>query len=166
MADFPVSNQASLHEPLDRTCKGAVEPSCSSDPGKDSSCTSAFAFTILAGNCGAAIYHSRRDPWSVAFVLAAFLVLLLLFYALRVFESLPHGSPRRVYVKAAVWVLTTVLTTMFSYRVATLMPFPVAVIVWALAGCTIVAGFCLFFVCRDEVEPAAEENPVEVSDMA
>ncbi|KAF0921100.1 hypothetical protein E2562_038625 [Oryza meyeriana var. granulata] len=166
MAVLHVSSQASLHEPLERTCKGAVEPSCSSDPSKDGLCTSFFAFIILAVNCATAIYHSRRDPWSVAFVLAAFIILLLLFYALRVFDSLPHGSLRRIHVKAGVWVLSTVLTIMFSYRVAALMPFPVAAVIWAMAGSTIVAGFYMFFVCRDDVESAAEEKPAKVADMA
>ena len=155
------------YEALDGSGKCTDEPSCSSDPSKDSSsCTSAFAFTILAINCGAAIYHSRRDPWSVAFVLAAFLMLISLLCALRLFESLPRSSPRRSHVKAGVWVLSTVLTILFTYRVAALMPFPVAVVVWAMSVFTILAGFYMFFVCSDEVKAAPEERPAKVSDMA
>ncbi|KAL5222795.1 hypothetical protein ABZP36_027508 [Zizania latifolia] len=165
MGDLPVRSKASLYEPLDRPCQGTGEPSRASDPGKDSSCTSAFAVIILAGNSVAAIYHSWRDPWSVAFVLAAFLILLSLFYALRLFERLPRGSSRRVHVKAGVWVLTTALTIMFSYRVAALMPLPVAVVIWTMAGSTIIAGFYMFFVSHNEIEATAE-RPSKVSDMA
>ncbi|KAG8077723.1 hypothetical protein GUJ93_ZPchr0007g4037 [Zizania palustris] len=167
MDDLPVRSKASLYEPLDRPWwQGTGKPSCASDPGKDGSSTSVFAVIILAGNSVAAIYHSWRDPWSVAFVLAAFLILLSLFLALRLFERLPPGSSRRVHVKAGVWVLTTVLTIMFSYRVAALMPLPLAVIIWTMAGSTIIAGFYMFFVSRDEIAAAAEERLSKVSDMA
>lgn len=55
---------------------------------------------------------------------------------------------------------------MFTYRVAALMPFPVAVVVWAMSVFTILAGFYMFFVCSDEVKAAPEERPAKVSDMA
>ncbi|CAL4961727.1 unnamed protein product [Urochloa decumbens] len=144
--------------------EGATKPTSASKPDGSSWWAPSFALVILGGNCGAAMYHSRHDPWAVAFVLASFLILASLFYALRVFETLPRGSPRRGHAKAAVWSLSTVLTLMFSHRVAGLMPFPVAAVVWAMAGSTILAGFCMLFVCRDATE--AEEAPAKLADIA
>ncbi|CAO1945764.1 unnamed protein product [Urochloa humidicola] len=148
--------------------EGATKPTSASNPddGSSSSCWAApsVALVILGGNCGAAIYHSRHDPCAVAFVLASFLILASLFYALRVFETLPRGSPRRSHAKAAVWSLSTVLTLMFSHRVAGLMPFPVAAVVWAVAGSTILAGFYMLFVCRDAT--AEEAPPAKLADIA
>ncbi|XP_006644613.1 uncharacterized protein LOC102710920 [Oryza brachyantha] len=169
MASLPVSTKASPvcdYERLaDAPGEGAAESLCASAPcRKDSRCTSAFAFTIVAVNCGTAIYHSRRDPWSVAFVLAASVMLLSLLCLLRVFESLPPGSSSGRRIKAGVWAVSTALTVMFSHRVAALMPFPVAAVIWGLAGSTIVAGFCMLFVCRGEVETVAEEIPPKVSE--
>jgi len=122
---------------------------------------SAVALCFLAINSGVAIYHSRRDPSSVLFVVVSFVDLVLLFHLLRVFERLPPGSPKRLQVKAAVWALTTTLTVMFSQRVAALMPAPVAAVVWAMAAATILAGFCMFFVCRDDASAAADEKLAE-----
>lgn len=39
---------------------------------------------------------------------------------------------------------------MFSYRVAALMPFAVAIVVWAMSLSTVGAGFYLFFIYREE----------------
>ena len=101
---------------------------------------SAVALCFLAINSGVAIYHSRRDPSSVLFVVVSFVDLVLLFHLLRVFERLPPGSPKRLQVKAAVWALTTTLTVMFSQRVAALMPAPVAAVVSPASACSSSAG--------------------------
>lgn len=45
----------------------------------------------------------------------------------------------------AVWVLTTLLTLAFSYKVAAIMPVPVQILVWGMAGATILGGFYAFF---------------------
>jgi hypothetical protein len=89
---------------------------------------------------------------------ASFLILVSLFYALRVFETQPLGSPGRAHAKGAVWTLATLLTLMFSHRVAGLMPFPVAVAVWAMAGSTILGGFYLLFICHDHGGVVATEE--------
>ncbi|KAL6840554.1 hypothetical protein ACP4OV_030364 [Aristida adscensionis] len=162
--------QATLTVPLKpsqhaEACRGGTNPGCTSGPDSPSCCASSFGFTILAINCGAAVYHSWGDPWTVAFVLASFLILVSLFVALRVFETLPRESPRRAHAKATVWTLTTALTLMFSQRVAALMPLPAAVVVWVMAGSTISAGFYVCFLCPDGAA-TVEEEPAKLADMA
>lgn len=146
--------------------RDGTKQACTSDHDGLTSWTSAVGFVVLTANCGAAVYHSRNDPWTMAFVLASFLILLLLFVALRLFETLPRESPNRAHVKAAVWVLSTALTLMFSQRVASLMPFPAAMFVWVMTISTISAGFYMFFVCPDpDVAATAEEEPAKGADI-
>ncbi|GJN17883.1 hypothetical protein PR202_gb04989 [Eleusine coracana subsp. coracana] len=143
--------------------RDGTKQACTSDHDGLPSLTSIIIFLILTANCGAAVYHSRNDPWAMAFVLASFLILLLLFVALRLFEMLPRESPWRAHIKAAVWVLSTALTLMFSQRVASIMPFPAAVLVWVMAVSTISAGFYMFFICPDGATTA--EEPAKVADI-
>ncbi|CAL5045907.1 unnamed protein product [Urochloa decumbens] len=83
-----------------------------------------IGFAVLASN-------SRGDAASVAFVLAADAALVLLFLCLRKFE-LTRGGGRNI--KAAVWALTTLLTAMFAWKVASSpMPPAVAGVVWVMA---------------------------------
>lgn len=130
-------------------------PTGAASDGGSSACTSAVALFVLGLNSAIAIYGSRHDPQSILFVAVSFFCVVLLFHLLRAFERTPPGSPRRLQVKAAIWVVTTALTVMFSGRVAPLMPGPVAAVVWSMAAVTILAGFYMFFVCPD----AAEERP-------
>jgi hypothetical protein len=101
----------------------------------------------LTFNSAFAVYNSWGDAGSVAFVLAADAALLLLFLCLREFERAAGGVIRRRNIKAAVWVLTTLLTGMFASRVAPLMPPAVAALVWAMSAATAAAGFWAFFLC-------------------
>jgi hypothetical protein len=64
----------------------------------------------LTFNSALAVYNSGGDAGSVAFVLAADAALLLLFLCLREFER--AGRVRHRIIKAAAWVLTTLLTVM------------------------------------------------------
>jgi len=106
----------------------------------------AMGFTFLTFNSGMAIYRSKGDVGSVAFVAVSYLDLLSLFYCLRLYEKSQQDPSQRKIIKVIVWSLTTLLTVMFSYKVAALMPLPVAVIVWAMASATILGGFyALFF---------------------
>lgn len=83
----------------------------------------------MSFNSALAIHSSWGDAGSVAFVLAADAALLVLLFAcLRAFER-RRGRPRSGRVKAAVWVLTTLLTAMFASRVALMMPLAVGVLV-------------------------------------
>jgi FlaA1/EpsC-like NDP-sugar epimerase len=106
----------------------------------------AMGFAFLTFNSGMAIYRSKGDAGSVAFVAVSYLDLLSLFYCLRLYEKSQQDDPsKRKIIKVIVWSLTTLLTVMFSYKVAALMPLPVAVIVWAMASATILGGFYAFF---------------------
>ncbi|KAJ4808662.1 hypothetical protein LUZ62_021228 [Rhynchospora pubera] len=112
----------------------------------------AMGFAFLTFNSGMAIYRSKGDAGSVTFVVVSYLDLLSLFYCLRLYEKSPHNSSQRRIIKAIVWSLTTLLTVMFSYKVAALMPLPVAVVVWAMASATILGGFYAFFL-HQEIPP-------------
>uniref|UniRef100_J3MB93 Uncharacterized protein n=1 Tax=Oryza brachyantha TaxID=4533 RepID=J3MB93_ORYBR len=96
---------------------------------------------ILILNSGLAIYRSRADA-SVVFVLASYAALVLLFSCLAAFDRAAPGSAARGRRGRAVWALTA----MFAWKVAALMPVPVAAVVWALAVATSLGGFLTIFV--------------------
>ncbi|CAN6172507.1 unnamed protein product [Urochloa humidicola] len=103
-----------------------------------------IGFGFLCCNSLLAIYNAWGDVGSVAFVLGADTLLVLLFLCLREFER-EGGGVRGRRIKAAVWALTTLLTAMFASRVAPLMPTAVAALVLAMAVATAAAGFWAFF---------------------
>lgn len=109
----------------------------------------ALGFLFLTFNSGMAIYRSNGDPAAVAFVAFSYVDLVLLFCCLRWFEKAAPGSPARGNLKVAVWVLTTLLTVVFSYKVATIMPMPVQILVWGMAAATVLGGFYAFFLHRE-----------------
>ena len=108
-----------------------------------------LGFSFLTFNSGMAIYRSDGDVYAVAFVVFSYLDLVLLFYCLRQFEKADPNSPAREKLKMAVWILTTLLTVVFSHKVAAIMPLPVQVLVWAMAGATVLGGFYAFFLHRE-----------------
>ncbi|KAM3212285.1 hypothetical protein ACQJBY_065393 [Aegilops geniculata] len=110
----------------------------------------ALGFVFLTFNSGMAVYRSNGDAGSVVFVAVSYLDLVALFACLRLYERLDHHSPRRERVKAAVWALTTLLTVMFTYKVAEVMPLAVKLLVWAMAAATTCCGFYVFFVHDDK----------------
>ncbi|RLN13675.1 hypothetical protein C2845_PM09G16920 [Panicum miliaceum] len=116
----------------------------------------ALGFAFLTFNSGMAIYRSQRDPGSVAFVVVSHLDLVLLFACLRIFERTPRESPRRKWLKACVWGLTTMLTVMFSHKVTAIMPPLVALVDWTMAFTTIGGGFYAFFIHRDKAAQLEE----------
>jgi len=68
-------------------------------------------------------------------------------------QILAEGAKKAVWApadrgraKAAVWALSTLLTTMFAARVAPLVPLPVGVAVWAVAAVTAGGGFWALFI--------------------
>ncbi|KAL6602899.1 hypothetical protein ACP70R_043260 [Stipagrostis hirtigluma subsp. patula] len=119
------------------------------DGGGGFSWLTALGFAFLTFNSGMAIYRSDGDPAAVAFVAFSYIDLVLLFWCLRLFERAAPGSSTRANLKAAVWVLTTLLTVVFSYKVAAIMPLPVQILVWAMAGATVMGGFYAFFIHRE-----------------
>ncbi|CAL4889177.1 unnamed protein product [Urochloa decumbens] len=106
-------------------------------------------FVFLTFNSVMAVYRSNGDMWAISFVVFSYLDLVVLSYFLRQFERTPPESPRREHIKMVVWLLTTMLTAAFSYKVAEIMPLPVQVLVWAMAGVTVLGGFYAFFLHRE-----------------
>ncbi|CAN6202572.1 unnamed protein product [Urochloa humidicola] len=105
---------------------------------------------ILTLSCGSAVCRAAGDTASVVFVVASYVTLLLLFACLRAYELAPPGEAggrrRDGLLRRAVWALSTLLTVMFSWRVAAVMPYwPAALLVWALAAATTVGGFVALF---------------------
>lgn len=104
-----------------------------------------LGLAFLSFNCGMAIYRSWPDASSVAFVAVAYVALLLLFRCLHLLERRRDRG-----LKLAVWALSTILTLMFSYKVAAIMPIWAQVLVWSTGIFTIAAGFYAFFIARPE----------------
>lgn len=145
-SETPVDNEALLgqhHENLPVQNK-------SNDHGI--SLLTVIGFLFLTFNSGMAVYRSNGDYGAIAFVAFSYLDLISLFYCLRLYERTTPESPRREHLKMAVWLLTTMLTAAFSYKVAAIMPFPVQVVVWAMAGATVLGGFYAFFLHREETK--------------
>ncbi|KAL6839394.1 hypothetical protein ACP4OV_030664 [Aristida adscensionis] len=108
-----------------------------------------LGFAFLTFNSAMAIYRSNGDAAAVAFVGFSYVDLVLLFWCLRMFERAAPGSGARANLKVAVWILTTLLTVVFSYKVAVIMPLPVQILVWGMAAATVMGGFYAFFVHRE-----------------
>ncbi|TVU12641.1 hypothetical protein EJB05_46292, partial [Eragrostis curvula] len=111
---------------------------------------------FVTATSAVAAYRSAAagDVGSTAFVAASYATLLLLFGRLRVYELLPPGAAReevRGRLKRDVWVLCTLLTGLFAWKVTAAMPaWPVAAAVWAMAVLTTLGGFVALF-HRNEV---------------
>jgi hypothetical protein len=101
-----------------------------------------FGLAALTGTSVLAVYRSRDDTRSVAFVAGAYASVALLFHFLRKFE---RGEGDRGRTKLAVWLLTTLLTAMFASKVGPLMPLTVGFLVYLMAAGTVGAGFWALF---------------------
>lgn len=108
-------------------------------------CVETAGFGYLTFSSGMAVYRSRGDPWTIAFVAFSYLDLLLLLFCLRRYERAEPGSQLRYRLKAVVWLLTTALTLAFAYKVAAVMPAAAAAFVWITAIAVTAAGFVAFF---------------------
>ncbi|KAL6606624.1 hypothetical protein ACP70R_042277 [Stipagrostis hirtigluma subsp. patula] len=104
-----------------------------------------LGFVFLTGNSLVSLHRSRGDTSARIFVVASYASLVMLFRCLRRFEAAPPESAARGRAKAGVWLFTTTLTAMFSWRVAALMPLPAAAGVWLMAGSTVLGGFYALF---------------------
>ncbi|KAG2604192.1 hypothetical protein PVAP13_4NG051300 [Panicum virgatum] len=121
------------------------------DDDAHAACLVVAGFLVLTLSSGAAVCRAAAagDTTSVAFVVAGYATLLLLLACLRAYERAPSGEAadgRRGRLRRAVWSLTTLLTVMFAWRVAAVMPsWPAALLVWALAAATSVGSFVALF---------------------
>ncbi|CAL5051020.1 unnamed protein product [Urochloa decumbens] len=104
-----------------------------------------LGFLFLTGNSIMAIRKSRGDAAAVSFVVVSYLSLLLLSYCLRWFETAHPGSSSRDRARLGVWLTTTLLTVLFTWRVAALMPWPMASGVCFMGGSTLAGGFYALF---------------------
>jgi hypothetical protein len=125
--------------------QAANQPVPENGGGGWSALLTVVGFLFLTFNSAMALYRSNGDVGDISFVVFSYLDLVLLFCLLRQYERTAAESPRREHIRMAVWLLTTMLTTAFSYKVAAVMPFPVQVLVWAMAGATVLGGFYAFF---------------------
>lgn len=100
---------------------------------------------VLTVTCATAIYRAAiaSDVATVAFVAASYGALLTLLRSLRAYELAPAAERERLRVR--VWALCTLLTGLFAWKVAGVVPLPVAVGVWAVAVATSAGGFGLLF---------------------
>ncbi|PAN04729.1 hypothetical protein GQ55_1G085600 [Panicum hallii var. hallii] len=126
------------------------QPAVEDHEGAWPSLLTIIGFAFLTFNSFMAVYRSNGDVGAIFFVVFSYLDLVLLFYCLRQYERTPPESPRREHIKMAVWLLTTLLTAAFSYKVAAIMPLPVQVLVWAMAGATVLGGFYAFFIHQEK----------------
>ncbi|KAJ1254359.1 hypothetical protein BS78_K077800 [Paspalum vaginatum] len=109
-------------------------------------CLLVVGFLFLTGNSLVAIRRSDGDAAAVSFVVASYVCLLAMFYCLRWFEAAQPGSASRGRARVGVWLATTLLTAMFSWRVAAIMPSPmVAAGVCFIGASTAAGGFYTMF---------------------
>ncbi|CAL5050873.1 unnamed protein product [Urochloa decumbens] len=106
------------------------------------------AIVVLTLTCVAAIYRAATagDVCSVAFVVVSYGALILLLRSLRAYElAPPEAAAERERLRLRVWALCTLLTGLFAWKVAGVVPLPLAVGVWAVAAATSAGGFLLLF---------------------
>ncbi|KAJ3701396.1 hypothetical protein LUZ61_005101 [Rhynchospora tenuis] len=113
-----------------------------------------IAFAFLTYNAVLSIYRSRGNPWDLAFVISCFAELILLFWCLKKFEN--HGADvpleRKHQLKVVVWVLTTLLTVTFAWKVSLIMPLCLTLVIWGMSASVIIAGFYAFFIFNNDVK--------------
>ncbi|XP_074586981.1 uncharacterized protein LOC141842898 isoform X1 [Curcuma longa] len=116
-----------------------------------------FALVFLTVNAVESAYHSRHDPSALIFSAFIYSDLLLLFICLKMFDNLGPDSPpkRRGQLKVAIWVLAATLNVAFAWRVAAVMPLPLAVMLWLMSGVVTVGGFYGLFIHRDDASVPA-----------
>ncbi|WOL09158.1 hypothetical protein Cni_G17911 [Canna indica] len=104
---------------------------------------SALGLIFLTVNVTSVARRSLHRPGTLFFVVFSYLDLVLLFVCLSLFQRLgPEARPeKRRRLKAAIWLLATALNLGFAWRMALLLPWPVAVTVWVTSMCVAAGGF-------------------------
>ncbi|CAL9138061.1 unnamed protein product [Musa acuminata var. zebrina] len=115
-------------------------------------------FLFLTFNSLNSAYQSRYNPSELAFVVAAYADLLMLFFCLRRLEKMAPDDPpeHKKRTLAAVWILFTALNLAFAWRVAEILPPLLAV---AMAGFYVLIIYPQADGCSDRsMIPSAEQN--------
>lgn len=86
------------------------------------------------------------EPQSFASVILPRLNLLGLLYLIRRFEQSPPGSVVRRNARIGIWILTTEMTLHFTYMVAGVLPWEMAVLVCTFSAATVLFGFLLLLI--------------------
>lgn len=95
-----------------------------------------------------AIYQSKGDPATIAFVVGSLSILGGLYWCMREFEKAvaQKAAIKRERLKLAIWLLAMALNTLFSYRVTSVIDSTImSAIVWGIAAVTTVVGCYLMF---------------------
>ncbi|CAA7391753.1 unnamed protein product [Spirodela intermedia] len=91
-----------------------------------------------------ATYRARSDPWTAAFVVSAYAILMLFFWCVGSYEAAP--PERRGRLRIIIFVLSTILIILFPFKLSSTMSFAFAAVIWSLGGITIAIIFYLFFI--------------------
>ncbi|CAL9200594.1 unnamed protein product [Musa hybrid cultivar] len=102
-----------------------------------------FSFLFLTVNAADAACRSLNDPATVGLVLFSYVDVVCLFCCLARFEKLGPDTPpaKRRKLKAGIWVLATALSLAFTWRVAEMMPWALAVALWGMSLSVALSGF-------------------------
>lgn len=148
------------HAELGQATTGAITPSVVATARDDCGIPwlTTLGFAFLTFNSGLAIYGSQGDAVAVAIVVFSYVYIFLLIFYLRSYErrggfNSTSNSARIRVVRAMVWVLTFLLTGLFGLKIASVMPFPAAVAVWALSVAGVVGVFNAFFLNHATARP-------------
>ncbi|CAL9202078.1 unnamed protein product [Musa hybrid cultivar] len=158
--DMPVSAKTS-------GCKPGIQPASPPQQAESSSPSSqtrvfnwlpTIAFLFLTYNSAESAYRSRHDIPTLAFIVFAYVDLVMLLFCLKQFEKLsPESTPaKREQLKAAVWVLTTALNLAFAWRVAEIMPWLLSVLVWLMSVSVAIGGFYGLFIHQGAKDNVAD----------
>ncbi|KAJ8480240.1 hypothetical protein OPV22_023967 [Ensete ventricosum] len=100
----------------------------------------AFSFLFLTAD---AACRSLNDPAMVGLVVFSCVDVVCLFCCLARFEKLGPDTPpaKRTKLKAGIWVLPTALSLAFGWRVAEMMPWALAAVVWGMSLSVALGGF-------------------------
>ncbi|CAN6338731.1 unnamed protein product [Urochloa humidicola] len=116
-----------------------------------SAALAALTLALFLLNSGVAMRHTlgHGDTGTAGFIAAATSLLCALLAAVHAHE---RTAARRGLLRAAAWVLSASLTTMFAHRAAELETAPaVAILVQIMADTTLAGGFCCLFVHGEDV---------------
>lgn len=120
----------------------------------DQACSVCLRLAVLVFLVYSFVQTARRvrgDPWDLAFAVAAYADLGMLFLCLRRVEQLTPASPtgERRRLQFTVWALSTVLSCAFAYRVCKIMPPALVVAIWCVTTSVVLVGFYCLVVYND-----------------